>query len=377
MKQSGTGSSTAQPQPQEQRWALAGMEHREGTLDRPAAAGSLMVPPELSLGVVKRHGKCLLWNLGQDGNWATMNRNTTTESSMFENFVKLGKGVAPAEEILSYAKRWGVLGICEHGMPSSHNPPPTPRQPAVSGYIHDVVYGCVPVVAPDHLVSATSRWSSEHTWCRPPYSKHHRRFYEPVEPWRHYARQARALLNIAACLYGIPKTVGQGVEARTVYERTVGRPEDWQTVYEWKTVKTPWWSQEELGIGYEILLVQKIVNEWLTLGNIHPQFYWSGGEHLTVEDVLAKPRLNLPQGAATITFVGGGLFGALALQLVLALSRTDGFAICHSCGGAYIPTRRPRSIRHYCSRCGHKAAVRDAVWRHRHQSSQHSKRKSR
>jgi hypothetical protein len=45
----------------------------------------------------------------------------------------------------------------------------------------------------------------------------------------------------------------------------------------------------------------------------------------------------------TVRFGSNSLFGSLALQLWLAVSRGDGFAICHHCGISYPPSQRPRA----------------------------------
>ena len=63
----------------------------------------------------------------------------------------------------------------------------------------------------------------------------------------------------------------------------------------------------------------------------------------------------------------GGLIGALAIQLVFEVCRTDGLAICTSCGTPYLPPkRRPRRDQNpYCTDCGISAARRDAAARYR------------
>jgi hypothetical protein len=55
------------------------------------------------------------------------------------------------------------------------------------------------------------------------------------------------------------------------------------------------------------------------------------------------------------------LFGALAVQLLFAVSRTDGLAVCSACGSPYCPPRKPRiDQRHYCSGYRRRGAWRDA-----------------
>lgn len=46
------------------------------------------------------------------------------------------------------------------------------------------------------------------------------------------------------------------------------------------------------------------------------------------------------------------MFGALAVQLLFSVFRSDGLAICSACGSPFIPKRRPNSTRRvYCPDC--------------------------
>jgi hypothetical protein len=91
-----------------------------------------------------------------------------------------------------------------------------------------------------------------------------------------------------------------------------------------------------------------VLNYWLQLGGVRQQLEWSG----------PKPQVQLG---------GHGLIGALTVQLLFDCSRTDGLAVCASCGTPFLPgSRRPRRDRNtYCSDCGLKAAARDAAARYR------------
>jgi hypothetical protein len=54
------------------------------------------------------------------------------------------------------------------------------------------------------------------------------------------------------------------------------------------------------------------------------------------------------------------LFGALVLQLVLAITESRGLTICLGCGEPFFPQRNWK----YCNRCGRKAAMRAASKRY-------------
>jgi hypothetical protein len=82
-----------------------------------------------------------------------------------DEFLKLSD--AAQEDILRYAKHWGPIGFCKHGLPFTHR----------------------------------SRWGPERTGsrnCR--VSGGPNRFREPLKFWRLTSRRARALLNIGARL---------------------------------------------------------------------------------------------------------------------------------------------------------------------------------
>ena len=83
--------------------------------------------------------------------------------------------------------------------------------------------------------------------------------------------------------------------------------------------------------------------EWLSLrSDLQILFSWNPDKN---------PSLNL----------GGSLFGALVLQLMLVISSVDSLVLCSSCGTPYLPSRKPNPNRkQYCSRCGKKVANRNA-----------------
>ncbi len=93
-------------------------------------------------------------------------------------------------------------------------------------------------------------------------------------------------------------------------------------------------------------MIINAVDRWLELGRVRP-FCVLRGKTLTVRF-----------GGGP----GGGLFAALALQLLIAVTGTRGLAICTACTRPYAPKRRPNpNRRNYCQKCAHKTAVRDAT----------------
>jgi hypothetical protein len=71
-------------------------------------------------------------------------------------------------------------------------------------------------------------------------------------------------------------------------------------------------------------------------------------------------------GAPRVELKGSELYGALAIQLLMAVSRSSGVETCDGCGKFYTPTRQPREgDHHFCDECGRKAATRLAQQRRR------------
>src|SRR6266446_5747425 len=84
-----------------------------GTLDRRVAIHSWFVP-----GIIRLENENLRWNYLPES--LKSGRQLHPSQGMLEGFLELAQ--APDRNIARYAKRWGVLGICEHRLPSSHSP---------------------------------------------------------------------------------------------------------------------------------------------------------------------------------------------------------------------------------------------------------------
>jgi hypothetical protein len=162
---------------------------------------------------------------------------------------------------------------------------------------------------------------------------------ELVRPWLRYAEVARSILNIGARL-----TEGQ-----------LGMEEDWRVLRKhgwigkdfpwWKSGRKPYSKDSEEAIEHERQIIASLVNGWMAQGNVRPTINWKN----------SKPTLTIEGGSQS------KLFAILSIQLMLAVSSTEGLAICSACGMSYIPKRRPRvGEKHYCQACGRAAAIREA-----------------
>jgi hypothetical protein len=209
-------------------------------------------------------------------------------------------------DVLKFATQFGPLGLCRHGFPAGH-------------YLEGHQF----------LFDSPSRGQCFPSRAGPA--------SEPAARWFVYARAARAMLNLAAALHG----------------GALGRQEDWADAFESvprdEDVHPPDPAAMTRGpltlIGLRHLLAD-LVNEWLLLGDVRPRLLWEEGVGITFD---------------------ADTFGALAVQLTQAVSRTNGLAICSSCGLPYMRTGRkaPAGRRNYCPDCGLGAALRDAQRAHR------------
>jgi hypothetical protein len=93
------------------------------------------------------------------------------------------------------------------------------------------------------------------------------------------------------------------------------------------------------------------------------------GMDLWLRFFQVRPRVTYHEARKRVEARIGGspaLAGALALQMMIILTRSTGFAICSGCGQPFAPSRRPNPNRNaYCRDCGERAVWRDAQERRR------------
>ena len=113
-----------------------------------------------------------------------------------------------------------------------------------------------------------------------------------------------------------------------------------------------YWNSKQLFVEWGLLL--DLINTYIDLGGVRLRFTWDPKN----DPSQIVPRLSFGCPNA------GALFGTLAIQLMFAVSNTEGAAICTSCGLPYFPRRRPKAgQRRFCHRpkCGRQAANRHAA----------------
>lgn len=268
---------------------LAGMSDEAGGLSSYSQARLYAVPEDIEL-----IGDRLVWSVKEeflhDEISNALLRKKRSDPELLSRFTKLAD--APPSRILKFARRWGVLGICKHLVPYTHNRPPLFR-------------------------------GEKRFWCTPTRNEDGK-FWEPIDAWHAYSRQMQSMLRVAANLHqGRP-----------------GEVKDWNIIYD----LGPTGDGDGLGryVNSDRHFFTLIVNFWIKVGSVRPNFSWSGD-------------------AAFVSF-DTHLFGALVGQLLTLVSRTKGLGFCSGCGDPFIPVRRrPKADqRNYCVTCGRKAAWRDA-----------------
>jgi hypothetical protein len=220
------------------------------------------------------------------------------KEDLLEAFLKFAEKNATSEQILDFARQYGVLELCEHHLPRTHS------DIFITISASTVRAGCRPLSCPG----------------KPAYAQ------EPIRGWKALAHRFRAILQIAALLHQDKPAPLRAWKAITSMGAGTGR-KDWLALHEYEAKP----ASERLGIHRA--LFNRVINWLLQMANVRPWFWWS-------------------KDGNGIEFGGVGLFGHLVLQLVLAVSRKDGFTFCTVCSQAYLITRRPaRNRRNYCSKC--------------------------
>jgi hypothetical protein len=284
-----------------------GLTDLDGRLGRPADSSRWVVP-----GVVDLYGDRLTWRRTVD-DWGDPARLRRGSPELLIDFIAVSASGDPRRRLLAFVRRWGVLELCSrHGLPPAH--PPKLGEP------RDI------------------------RRCEPERSDGD----EPTEVYFRYAREAEAVLDIATDLaagrdatgtrgdwavLGIPDPGRETIESLRDTHEVVPLLDDPTPVFTPRGLAQFW--------------LRLVLRDWIELGDV-------------------RPEIDLGTGV-TIVFGGEGLFAAIAAQLLLAATRTEGVVICSSCGTTFSPTRRPRAGEaRYCSPCRNSGkAGADSARRHR------------
>jgi hypothetical protein len=210
-----------------------------------------------------------------------------------------------SDGVVRFCKKWGVLRLCEHGLPFMH--------------------GC-------KLELFDSR--------RPNARR------ESIIAVRKFGSALNSLLRVGAELS----------------QERWGTKEDWINAdviisgpeFPAPSILNPAKLAEmELQKQYLItsgrLFLQTLMRRLIQICSIRPRFFWNNTTTSWQIDLDTEGALsNIP--------------ALVVLELMITIADKEGFAICSSCHVSYVPLRRPDPTRrNYCSKCGKKAAWRDAA----------------
>lgn len=305
-------------------WPLWELADEEGHLGR-RSSFEVWEPPAS----VELEGNRLIYSIAEDDEDP---EEVPTDSQLLPGFINLVD--ADASVIRNFALRYGALGLCTHGLSVRHRA--GDRAPAswLAGAADDLA-----------TVRVRPKPEQRFDWCDYlPVSNDVSdiRVWEPVNLWREYSRLARSILNL-----------GAQIEAG---ER--GDTEDWRTALVFYCRLRDFdrrWSWLEGLDHYDAedsqwrrrMLLCRCVNDWLNMANVAPQL----SPHLD----SGQPQVMLDGGGDGAL---GTLIGALGVQIMLAIGRTDSLAQCTGCGRPYLPLTREGTPyrpsnrrRNYCETC--------------------------
>ncbi len=267
---------------------LAGATRADGSFERPVPDIEWQVPAHVWL-----DGEVVRWRAEPEdlGSEERSNPWVSSGPSLLQDFLRLGS--ADGSRIALFAKRWGVLRLCPHGLPATHPPHLDAsalvgrafRSPRGEFYL-DPVDSCVSFIGP-----AGS---------------------ESLEAWWTFSTYVAAILRVAGALH----------------TESDGDAPDWV-----RLLGSDWPITEQVPPHLVRHVLGSIVDQLLRVADVRVQFGWL-------------------QGPPEIAFTTHSLVGALATQVALATARSDGMAICTACGHMYLPERRPAlGRRNYCQTC--------------------------
>ncbi len=210
---------------------------------------------------------------------------------MLDTFIRIHS----ASDILEFTERFGVLGWCDHFLPSTHQN----RAPTSYGEM------CEPM--------------------RFPFSGFTPVHWEPVKPWIDLAAGARSLLKITSAIY-------QGIVVDAA---------------DWESAISPVSGPYPPGL-YSVMTspesqrgtVSFLVEEWLALGGASHGLIWTDHSETPEIRLLVRDTGQPPTVAI------------LASQLMLAIARASDLTVCSGCVSIYRRERKPQSRRrNYCPDC--------------------------
>jgi hypothetical protein len=234
-------------------------------------------------------------------------------SRMLDRFVALAEPRSRDQNILEFAKRYGPLYLCKHhGLAAYHKP-------------LLMTFGAV---GPAPLFGVDEPF--KYQWCEPKLEqKDPLVLSEPLEKWRVLATRAKNLLLVANAVHL------EGNAPAELWEKTDGFAGSFRKLYgpKWGYLDEPW---PRLAANLE---------------------YWIVAADVSVRVDVDGRSLSVILGSNQFVISSLGL---VAVQLLLAVTGSEGLASCSGCGAPYISNRPPLAgkrvgrwiaRRNYCENC--------------------------
>ena len=244
-----------------------------------------------------------------DGPFLAEGETRTANRSLLESFTRL-RSDSDGSRVLAFAQKFGVLELCSrHDLPMSHWPARLRRFAGDEGR-------CRPVGGP---LAEEAQWR------------------EPIRRWRELADEADAILRIGYQVASprprpAPFELWERVDTSTWLSFDLVRG---GTSPVTQTEIMPINGGAKAAVGAQRRLLALIISGWLRVGDVRLSMSWEGQQP------------SLPQG-------GHSLFGAVAMQMAVAVTGRDALAVCSHCGLRYSPKRQPDPDKpHYCPACKH------------------------
>lgn len=299
------------------------LDEQTARLERLVNGALLMVPGDIWL-----DRGLLRWRMGRSdksrGGMPNHPRYVEPGPGLLTCFLNLAE--AEDEQILAFAERWGVLGLCDHGMPHTH-------RPFAPYNVTDVQYReGEPENGPNGAVNLPIVVTVLSDWCRP------RGWvecggaggHEPPSLWRNYSRLAAVIVKTIAALHE------DGAQAK--------RPRA-EVEYLRSGALVEYEKAAEVPVGW--IDLDGAISRWLGMGDVR--------QFLRLRDATVTVQL----GTHCIDGSTCGLFGALAVQLLMSAAGGGGLAFCEACKEFSNPESKPRSgVRWFCHECREKGAPR-------------------
>lgn len=284
-------------------------------------------------------GARLVWRLRDDIDggalWGGWDQGELAKNCLGE-FIKLADPrLSEDEDILTFARQWGVLGAYQ---------------------------GEWPRVCTGEKPNSESRWDVSSADNRTPEFREW--YWEPVSSWRTYAARMRSALHIADQLS----------------RKKIRDPQDWKLILPTNIAQLYHWDLKARGVAVEgepILdgdrwlanfsawlrevderaLFSDVITTWLYVAGLTPRFSLTRdeGDTTRTEISLELGSRVIPQQSLFPFWPPNSLYPVLVAQLVTVLNSSSKIAYCSACAQPFDLSerlRRPRPDTYtFCSRC--------------------------